>query len=564
MHELEEDDSAQVPDHITIFPPENINENDTDEDSGDENLVELDNLPGAQLTAEVEIGQAEDWDSDDERPLSDFVERRPKQIKLFDYHKNRDLEAAGFSDWEETASVPNNLSPAALFRLFFDEEVINQILHYSNTYAQHKNRVGDLAADELLCFVGVLLLSGYVPLPRKKMFWQNRPDTNNEMVCQAISRDRFQYIMSNIHFNDNTQLDNTDRYSKMRPLFDILNRKFFEHAPVEENHCIDESMVPYFGRHGGKQFIRGKPIRWGYKFWIGALRLGYIVYFDPYQGSSTTLPEKYKHMGLGATVVLQYADVLKKMPYKSFHLYFDNYFTSLSLLKELKLRKIKATGTLRENRLPQSPLSNAAVMKKNNRGYFEYVLADNEIVIAKWHDNNVVSVASNALPVFPVNKVKRFSQSEKKHIYVDQPRLLKSYNENMGGVDRGDQNISDTRVSIRGKKWYFPQFAHCVDMAAQNAWRLHKNVSGKLDQLEFRRSMATELLQTYKKTTKRGPSKPPRNLNEFSRFDRLDHLVQYNQNQRRCAICHKKANFICPKCDVGLHPKDCFMEYHII
>lgn len=366
LQELEEDDTAEVPDKIAIFPPENANENiDTDEDSGDEHLVVLDNLPGGQLRAEAIV----EWDSDDDKPLSSFVERKPKQIKNFDYQK-QDLELSGFPDWKEIAHVPNNRSPATLFRLFFNDEVINLILHFSNTYAQQKNRAGDITRDELLCFIGVLLLSGYVPLPRKVMFWQNRSDTNNKLVCEAISRDRFQYIMSNIHFNDNTQLNEADRYSKIRPLFDILNEKFFEHAPVEENHSIDESMVPYFGRHGGKQFIRGKPIRWGYKFWVGALRLGYIVYFDPYQGASTTLPEKYKHMGLGASVVLQYADILMKMPYQSFHLYFDNYFTSLSLLKELKLRKIKGTGTVRENRIPQSPLSTAVEVKKKRSRIF--------------------------------------------------------------------------------------------------------------------------------------------------------------------------------------------------
>lgn len=190
------------------------------------------------------------------------------------------------------------------------------------------------------------------------------------------------------------------------------------------------------------------------------------------------------------------------------------------------------------------------------------MLADNEIVIAKWNDNNAVTVASNALAVLPVNKVKRFSQSEKKHISVDQPQLLKFYNENMGGVDRGDQNISDTRVAIRGKKWYFPQFSHCVDMSEQNAWRLHKLDGGKLDHLEFRRTVATELLETYRKISKRGPSKPPTNLHEFSRHDRLDHLIKHSPKQRRCAICHKKANFICSKCDVGLHPKECFINYH--
>ncbi|CAI6371246.1 unnamed protein product [Macrosiphum euphorbiae] len=39
----------------------------------------------------------------------------------------------------------------------------------------------------------------------------------------------------------------------------------FEHTPHQQFHSIDESMVPYFGRHGCKQFIRGKPIRFGFK-----------------------------------------------------------------------------------------------------------------------------------------------------------------------------------------------------------------------------------------------------------------------------------------------------------
>lgn len=30
---------------------------------------------------------------------------------------------------------------------------------------------------------------------------------------------------------------------------------------------IDEEMVPYFGRHASKMFIKTKPVRFGYKFW---------------------------------------------------------------------------------------------------------------------------------------------------------------------------------------------------------------------------------------------------------------------------------------------------------
>ncbi|KAF2895862.1 hypothetical protein ILUMI_10315, partial [Ignelater luminosus] len=48
----------------------------------------------------------------------------------------------------------------------------------------------------------------------------------------------------------------------------------------------DEAIVSYFGRHSCKHFIKGKPIRWGYKLWVGALQLGSIVSFSPYQGAS--------------------------------------------------------------------------------------------------------------------------------------------------------------------------------------------------------------------------------------------------------------------------------------
>lgn len=384
LEELENDSTTDIPTGIIIFPPENANENcDTDEDSGAEDDVVPNNLPGVQLRAPAEIEfdmeGDDDWDSDDDLPLSTFVERRPKHIKTFVYTLNKDLDST-FMQWKPVESVQNNRSPGNIFNLFFDENLIGEIVNFTNIYAQQKNRPGDVTVDEMYCFIGVLLVSGYTTVSRRHMYWQNCNDTQNKLISAAISRDRFQFIMSNLHCNDNTSLDKNDKYSKLRPLFNSLNKRFFDYAPVEENHSFDEAMIPYFGRHSGKQFIRGKPIRWGYKFWVGTLRLGYIVYFDPYQGASTTIPEKYKNMGLGASDVLQYADVLQKMPYQPFHLFCDNFFTSLSLLKELKLRNIKATGIIRENRVPQSPFSNATVLKKKTRGTFEWGVADNRFM----------------------------------------------------------------------------------------------------------------------------------------------------------------------------------------
>lgn len=52
--------------------------------------------------------------------------------------------------------------------------------------------------------------------------------------------------------------------------------------PRFTNVSIDESMVPYYGHHSTKQHIHGKPIRFGYKIWCMATRLGYLIQAEPY------------------------------------------------------------------------------------------------------------------------------------------------------------------------------------------------------------------------------------------------------------------------------------------
>jgi len=141
------------------------------------------------------------------------------------------------------------------------------------------------------------------------MYWENSKDTKNDLICEAMSRNRFRFIIQNLHCCDNNNLSKNDKFAKMRPLFNILKIKFANLAPQEEHHSIDESMVPYYGRHGTKQFIRGKPIRWGYKFWTGSNKHGYIEWFEPYQGANTVLTNK--NVGLDASVILEFADIIQ-------------------------------------------------------------------------------------------------------------------------------------------------------------------------------------------------------------------------------------------------------------
>ena len=90
-------------------------------------------------------------------------------------------------------------------------------------------------------------------------------------------------------------------------------------------------MVPYFGKHGTKQFIRGKPIRFGFKLWCLASTDGYLFHAEPYCGADTKLSDT--GLGQGADVVL---GLIEKCGLSSgSSVTFDNFFTSFPLLDEL-------------------------------------------------------------------------------------------------------------------------------------------------------------------------------------------------------------------------------------
>ena len=81
-----------------------------------------------------------------------------------------------------------------------------------------------------------------------------------------MSRRKFDEIMQNLHIPNNPTLDPNDKFSKVRLLIEKLNKQcLLQHLP-EQTVSIDESMVPYFGRHRCKQFMRNKPFSLDIRF----------------------------------------------------------------------------------------------------------------------------------------------------------------------------------------------------------------------------------------------------------------------------------------------------------
>lgn len=92
-------------------------------------------------------------------------------------------------------------------------------------------------------FIGILILSGYHTRPQTDMYWSKDEDKEVRIVRETMSRNKFRSIKQNIHLSDNTMLNKDDKFSKLTPIFDIINRKNIQFGIFADSLSIDEEMV---------------------------------------------------------------------------------------------------------------------------------------------------------------------------------------------------------------------------------------------------------------------------------------------------------------------------------
>ncbi|KAI5692527.1 hypothetical protein M8J75_014971 [Diaphorina citri] len=592
----EETERQQV-DAIYITPPEA--DVLSDEDSGDEDDAGLiDNLSSRQLAAPAEVvftnderlggelnedqelgelNQDQELGDSGEDPVQDVEEEEVVHLLqgLRTWNKRRLENHVPLNTFPESDfSRYRDFSAVELFQLFFDDTLYDHIVVEIRKYAAYKNKPDpNITRNELKCFIGILIISGYSTTPSYRYYWDSGSDMRNEMIHSAMRRNRVKQIISFLHFEDMENFTASDKMWKLKPLLNRLNDNFMEHFIPMQHLNYDESMIAYFGRHGCKQFIRGKPIRFGFKAWCLNTFNGYLINFDIYQGRKDSAVSKYeKHFGKCAAPMVKMLDKMPREKKLQYCLYFDNLFTGMNLLHHLKEIGILGTGTIRENRLPKEcKIISSKEIKKKPRGFIDSSRSSDNIIVARWQDNACVTVASTAHAIQPLSVVKRYSHVEKKSIQIKIPNMIHEYNKYMGGTDLMDENINRHRIAIRSKKWWWAIFSWTVDASIQNAWILH-NLSDRVNkqsQLQFRREIATTYLLSYGTPPSTGGRKALRRTSTPSfdnlRYDGLDHLIVQNVNnkRRRCAgrLCTSVVRTACRKCDVGLCVP-CFASYH--
>lgn len=470
-------------------------------------------------------------------------------------------------------------TPSDLFHLFITPEIIELIVFQTNLYAeQNYQKTGKVyvptSAEEIKTFLGVNILMGIKPLPSYRDYWSTSSDLHDSYISQLMTVNRFGWLLTNLHLNDNSAIPrpgdaNYDKLFKLRPFLSKVAENFEKNFQPSEIMAVDESMIKFKGRSSLRQYLPNKPIKRGYKVWVLADKTGYMLKFEIYTGKKHDKVEKH----LGERVV---KNLVQDMSGKSHRVYFDNYFTSTSLLEDLKDKEIYACGTVNPTRKNLPALKEDKNMK---RGDYDWATSDTGLSMMKWKDKRCVHLLSNFHDPENVVEVTR-KEKDGTQIKVPCPKALDDYNNNMNCVDKFDQLKGTYEVNRKSKKWWHRIFWYFIDASVVNAYIVHKEMQLPKESLKnFRRdisrSLVSRALVSSRAQKKRKSSTTPEikqkkpHVPKVVRLESSAHQPE-RSTRRRCAKCSSKKNqirtdWICSVCKVPLclgKTKSCFQDYH--
>ena len=177
----------------------------------------------------------------------------------------------------------------ALFRQFFDNEIIGLMISETNKYAEQflashqlqrsarMRRWTDMTTTEMEKFLGIILVAGLIQLSRMEDYWKKDDFYYHPMFHKLnITYNRFVLLLKNWHVADNQTAPTDDRLYKVADFIQKLISKFQAVYHPGEEVAVDETMISHRGRLLFRQYNPGKVHKYGIKLFELCEMTGYI------------------------------------------------------------------------------------------------------------------------------------------------------------------------------------------------------------------------------------------------------------------------------------------------
>lgn len=355
--------------------------------------------------------------------------------------------------------IPDPVTHMDSFKLFLTEESITRIYHH--TRARSQGMLDNCSLNEFKAFIGVLILTGCHRSSKTntKELWSVK--YGMPFLRVVMSRNRFVLILRFLCFESADYVaahKRTDKLAGLRNFTNALAERCRAVYAMSEYVTVDEMLSPFFGRCPIRQFIKEKLAKFGVKLWMlcDADSPSYCGNFQVYVGAPTINGHKVREAGLATRVV---KDLCQYIYNTGRNVTMDNYFTNVSLVRDLFRDGLTTLGTIGRNRvgLPQIMLSNA-------RGASSVIYAFHGPMVA-------ISYAPPTKPAKKVKVVTLLSSMVHSDELVDgKPIVIKEYNITKGGVDTFTELCKEYTCKRSTRKWWKSLWFTFVDICMQNGY----------------------------------------------------------------------------------------------
>ncbi|XP_071337656.1 piggyBac transposable element-derived protein 4-like [Trachinotus anak] len=470
-------------------------------------------------------------------------------------------------------SPKDNYTPLDLFKLFFSEDAVKTLCRNTNKQAAKEAARGakykwtDVGVTEFYKYIGLIFYMAMIKLDSITDYWRKNSIFSVPFPSQVMSRDRYRTISWNIHMSDpddhrandaKRRSSEHDRLFRVKPLMGTIQDACKAHYHPRRSLTVHE------------QYLRTTPNKCRYKlFVLTDSSNGYTVDLNVYAGKK--LPSD---QGICYDSAMSVID--RRFLGTGYHVYMDSFHTSPKLFMDLFACKFGACGTYRESRknCPRSTVN--ALTKTAPRGTYRWI-RDGPLLFVKWMDTDEVSVCSTVHTAYTGDVVQRRVKSRRGGWTTKSfpcPSPVMEYNKFMGGEDSPDQLIQYYTTQHKTLKWYKKVFLHFLDIAATNAYILHKELKQQdsmthkafMEELTAQLCGVTQKNQRIAEDSENNYHLPVPGVEVVN-----DSRMRASAGRKTCAYCrthrgkHIKTPWKCKACDVHLClqvDRNCFEAWH--
>lgn len=420
-------------------------------------------------------------------------------------------QSATFPNYSQTEKINidiTNPSPQDIFLHFIPEEFWEYVATETNRYALQtisssepciKSRCKEWIptnSNEMKKFVGIIICMGLVPCPNIVLYWSKNNLYTNQLIKNAMPRDRFILLKKFWHFSNNQDTQgNKDRLAKIRILVEYLTTAFMEVMVPGKDLVIDETMIPWRGRLIFKQYIKNKSHKYGVKLYKLCTPDGYTLRVSIYAGKNNTEVSKYGHTYDVAMELMGPFDE-NNVHYDGYLnagrcLYTDNFYTGVQIAETLLQHQTRMCGTLNPKR---KGLPVQITQTKLKKGQSVGFTCQHGTKVIRWMDKRNVDMLStvpdHASTLIDTGKKNRKNEE------ILKPQCVLDYNNAKKGVDYSDQMASYYTTLRKSLKWYKKVVLELLTGTTMvNSWIVYNKITGnKMTMVQFREVVARSLL----------------------------------------------------------------------